>query len=128
MQIPGFHPSVQTQDLPWRATSSKGVEWYLLATEDESGRAEGGATVLIRMAPGCGYPPHRHLGVEEVLVLAGGYCDDLGEHLTGSFIRYPRGSEHSPVAIGDASRPIGPDNPACVLFASARGGTESLSS
>ena len=126
MQIPGFHPSALTQDLPWRSTTTPGVDWYLLASEGEEGRAEEGATVLIRMAPGSGYPPHRHLGIEEVLVLAGGYRDELGEHLAGSYLRYPQGSEHTPVALGDANQPTGPENPACVLFACARGGTEQL--
>lgn len=84
------------------------------------------SAVLIRMEPGHGYPAHRHLGVEEVLVLAGGYRDGRGVHAEGSFVRYEAGSAHSPVACGERGRPTGRDYPACVLFAIARAGIELL--
>lgn len=82
--------------------------------------------VLIRMEPGCGYPLHRHRGIEDVLVLQGGYRDDLGEYLAGTHIRYASGSAHSPVALGDPKRPSGEDNPSWILFAIARGGVDNL--
>lgn len=82
--------------------------------------------VLIRMAPGRGYPPHRHIGAEDVLVLRGGYLDDAGVHGEGSFVSYPAGSAHAPVACGDSARPESPENPACILFAIVRGGVENL--
>ena len=82
--------------------------------------------MLIRMEPGCGYPPHRHCDVEEVLVLSGGYADEVGEHRAGSYVRYEAGSEHSPIALGDARRAASADNPPCVLFAIARRGIEAL--
>jgi len=128
MKIPGLALSAGTDDVPWRSTESPGVRWLLLANEEHQGpeppaRGEGrGATVLIRMEPGHGYPPHRHLDVEEVLVLAGGYADELGEHRAGDYVRYPAGSIHTPVALGDPDLPAGRENPACVLFATARGG------
>ena len=129
MRIPGLEIDVARDELPWRPTSRPGVEWYLLASEEETGGEDGadagsGATVLIRMAPGCGYPAHRHLDVEEVLVLAGGYRDEHGEHRAGSYVRYPAGSVHAPVALGDPAGPAGPANPPCVLYATARGGIE----
>lgn len=104
-------------EVAWRGTQVEGVDWCLLASEGAGEGAEAGATVLIRMAPGCGYPPHRHLDVEELLVLAGGYRDAMGEHRAGDYVRYPAGSAHAPVAIGDT---------ACLLYASARGGIEVL--
>ena len=73
---------------------------------------------LIRMAPGCGYPRHRHTGTEEVLVLRGGYRDELGEHTAGSFVQYEAGSEHGPTAI-DGDTP-------CVLLALAHEGVKLL--
>ena len=88
---------------------------------DPDSRA-GDATVLIRMEPGSSYPEHEHLGVEEVLILAGGYRDADGEHRAGSYLRYPEGSRHAPVALGDPRANIGVGNPACVLFAVAHGG------
>jgi anti-sigma factor ChrR (cupin superfamily) len=117
---------VDPSAVSWRGTSSPGVEWCLLESEGAGQGPAAGATVLIRMAPGCGYPAHRHLDVEEVLILAGGYRDELGEHGAGEFLRYPAGSVHAPVALGDSRRSVGPDNPACLLFASARGGIEVL--
>ena len=128
MQIPGLEIRVDTRAIPWRATRSPGVEWYVLHSEEPestSGRRKASdSTVLIRMAPGCGYPVHRHLDVEEVLVLAGGYRDELGTYRTGDYVRYPAGSRHAPIALGDPDREVGSDNPACVLYATARGGIE----
>ncbi len=115
----------------WFATQTPGVVWRLLASEASPGSdgpvgAETGATVLIRMDPGCGYPAHRHLGIEEVLVLAGGYVDSEGTHRAGDYVRYPAGSEHAPLALGDRERPVSLSNPACLLYATARGGVELL--
>ena len=91
-----------------------------------AGPEPGPATVLIRMEPGCGYPRHRHLELEEVLILQGGYRDAEGEHRAPSYLRNRPGSVHAPVALGDRSRPISPDNPACLLFAVAHGGVVNL--
>lgn len=114
----GLRLEVDGGEVPWRETSAPGVRWCLLAGEERGGGEGAGATVLIRMEPGAGYPPHRHLGVEEVLILAGGYRDADGEHHAGEYLRYPAGSAHAPVAIGDR---------ACLLYATAREGIEVLS-
>lgn len=135
MRIPGLAVKLDESALAWRATRHPGVAWVPLhlAGDSEAGGARGSgprspeeSTVLIRMAPGCGYPAHRHVGVEEVLVLRGGYRDELGEHRTGDYLRYPAGSAHTPVALGTRGAPEGPGNEACLLFASARGGVENL--
>jgi anti-sigma factor ChrR (cupin superfamily) len=125
VHVPGLELTADTAGVAWRATSAEGVHWLLLASEPcpaGTPKDEAGATVLIRMEPGHGYPPHRHGDVEEVLVLAGGYRDERGEHRAGDYVRYEAGSVHAPVALGDPSRPAADDNPACVLFATARGG------
>ncbi len=133
MRIPGLAFDLDlalAAGLEWRATRERGVSWIPLFLEAEAGGRSGGegdrgdATVLIRMDPGCGYPAHRHVGVEEVLVLAGGYTDERGTYATGEYVRYPEGSTHAPVALGDASRQVSAENPACVLFAVARDGVE----
>lgn len=117
-------------ELPWRRTRLRGVAWIPLHLEEPGGRAggtgaeRGAASVLIRMDPGTGYAPHRHLGGEDVLVLAGGYEDEWGTHRQGDHVHYPPGSVHAPRALGSCERPSGPANPACVLFASAPGGIE----
>lgn len=124
MQLAGFALKLDEAAVAWRATRHPGIEWFPLWTAPGDGARE--ATVLIRMAPGRGYPPHRHLDVEEVLVLAGGYRDADGEHRAGSYLRYPPGSVHAPVALGDARAPVSAANPSCLLFALARGGVENL--
>jgi anti-sigma factor ChrR (cupin superfamily) len=112
--------------ISWQATRFPGISWRPLNIGEPSpGEAEDTA-VLIRMDPGCGYPPHRHRGTEDVLILHGGYRDEQGVHSAGTYLRYPAGSTHSPVATGDPHRPPGTENPACILFAVARGGVENL--
>ena len=122
IHLPRFDPSA----FPWRATRHTGVSWCPFAVPSSTEDDPEDAVVLIRMDPGCSYPPHRHGGVEDVLVLQGGYRDDRGDHLAGSFFRYPSGSTHAPVALGDRSRPVGEDNPSCILFAIARGGVHDV--
>lgn len=136
MQIPGLQLAADVEglaELPWRATRYEGIDWLDLvgAQSEASGDTSRGApadgeqnpsqTVLIRMAPGCGYPRHRHIGPEDVLVLAGGYRDEDGRTFeAGQFVRYPSGSEHAPVAIGSGPESSEP----CILFAVAHCGTE----
>ncbi len=120
MQLPGFTVSLDLEALPWRPTRFHGVRWLRLA------EVGGDQAVLIQMDPGSSYPPHRHRGIEEVLVLQGGYRDELGLHQAGAYLRYDAESVHTPVAVGDSEAPVGPENPACLLFASARGGVENL--
>ena len=104
--------------LPWRATKVEGVSWIPLFIEEgqKSGASRGGATVLIRMEPGCGYTPHRHVGTEDVLVLAGGYRDEFGTYRQGDHVHYDPGSAHAPCALGERGRPVDEANPACILY------------
>ena len=134
IRLPGLRLGA-VEGLPWRATRDPGVSWIPLwlaaeeGTQGEDARVAGrrdGATVLIRMEPGHGYRRHRHVGTEEVLVLAGGYRDERGTHPAGSFVHYEPGSAHTPVALGDPERPAGEDNPACILFSCVPDGIELL--
>ncbi len=130
MHIPGLDFAIQDKGVPWRSTKHPGIFWFLLGSEPEappgSPGPERGSTVLIRMDPGCGYPAHEHLDVEEVLVLAGGYQDAIGEYKAGQYVRYEKGTRHHPIALGNPDVSIGPNNPACLLYANARGGTRVL--
>ena len=128
MRVPGLVLSAASDTVAWRSTATTGVRWFLLGMEqDVPGEGRGReAAVLIRMEPGCGYPAHRHIDVEEVLVLSGGYRDERGEHGAGDYVRYEAGSIHAPIALGDATREAAGDNPACLLFAIARRGIELL--
>ena len=124
MASPQTSQRLDPSKIPWRATSHAGVFWYPFETPGGPDDNPADAVVLVRMDPDCGYPPHRHLGIEDVLVLQGGYRDELGEHRAGSHVRYAAGSCHAPVALGNPDEPSGEDAPACILFAIARGGVE----
>lgn len=124
MRLPWKDGKLDPTQVPWRTTRHAGIEWFPLHEAEGEGPRE--TLALIRMAPGRGYPPHEHLDVEDVLILAGGYRDERGVHLAGDWVRYERGSIHAPVAVGDAARAEGPDNPACLLWAHARGGVRNL--
>ena len=114
-RLPPSGERVVERDLAtgWKETRHPGVAIRFLRTDAETGDV----TALIRMAPGCSYPPHRHNGVEEIYVVQGGYRDKWGEHLAGQYVCNPAGSAHHPIAIS------GQD---CVLFAVARGGVTDL--
>lgn len=136
MKIEGLKFDGDVGSLPWRETRVEGVFWIPLHLDDwdraegaaveGSDRARGGGSVLIRMDPGCGYPPHRHVGSEHVLVLRGSYTDEFGTHREGDFVHYAGGSSHGPVAGGETGAPLSADNPPCVLYATANGGVELL--
>lgn len=97
--------------ISWHPTRHTGIFLHILRRDD----ATGDSTVLIRMQPGCAYPAHRHRGIEEVLILQGGYRDAGGEHRAGDYIVNDAGSTHHPTAL---------DGEDCILFAVAHGGIE----
>ena len=101
--------------IEWRETRHKGVFLNILRRDEKTRDA----TVFIRMQPGCSYPAHRHIGVEEVLILQGGYRDSKGEHRAGDYIINEAGSAHHPVAL---------EGEDCVMFAVAHRGIEVLES
>lgn len=84
--------------LPWKETSWPGVRLHFLESLED-----GSARVLIEMAPGASYPPHRHRGVEEVFVIRGSYRDAAGEYRAGEFHRFAPRSAHAPVAGEDGA-------------------------
>ena len=53
-------------------------------------------TALVRWAPNTHFNSHTHPGGEEILVLEGLFCDEYGEYPTGSWLRNPRYSSHTP--------------------------------
>jgi anti-sigma factor ChrR (cupin superfamily) len=103
--------------IPWRATRHRGIHLHVLRRDEETGDA----TVLIRMEPGCSYPPHRHKGVEEVFILQGGYHDREGAYRAGEYVLNAAGSAHHPTALADPAED-------CVMLAFAHGGIEILKS
>jgi anti-sigma factor ChrR (cupin superfamily) len=99
--------------IDWHPTRHQGIFVNILRRDERTGDA----TVLIRMQPGSGYPAHRHIGIEEVLILQGGYRDGTGERRAGEYFINDAGSAHLPVAL------TGED---CIMIAFAHGGIELL--
>lgn len=96
--------------VPFQPTRYPGVAIHFYRSD----RSSGHAAVLIRMEPGCGYPAHRHLGPEELLVLQGGFRDERGVWRAGEYARFETGSAHAPIALDEGE--------ACVFFAIAHEG------
>ena len=99
--------------IDWRPVRYPGIFVNVLRRDEQSHDA----TVLIRMQPGCRYPAHRHVGLEEVFILQGGYRDQQGERRAGEYILNDAGSTHSPVAL---------EGEDCIMLAVVHGGIELL--
>ena len=56
---------------------------------------------LVRIAAGARFPRHRHLGLERVLVLEGGYRDEPSgrSYVAGDWHEMPAGTEHAYTAL-----------------------------
>jgi putative transcriptional regulator len=53
---------------------------------------------LLRLQPGEGLPPHRHVANEFTVVLQGGYTDNTGNYVVGDFAVGPGPVAHEPIA------------------------------
>ena len=71
----------------WREAAA-GIFCKILAVDRESNRV----TMLVRLAPGTDYPPHRHSGVEELHLLHGELMVNDKKLNAGDFIRAEAGS------------------------------------
>jgi quercetin dioxygenase-like cupin family protein len=74
---------------------------------------------LVRVAAGARFPLHRHVGLERVVILEGGYRDEPGGsvHLPGDWHEMAPGSSHAYVALPERD---------LLLAASVVGGIELL--
>jgi anti-sigma factor ChrR (cupin superfamily) len=106
---------VDLNSITWQPTRYEGIFVNILRRDEQT--RDG--TVLIRMQPGCGYPAHQHLGLEEVFILQGGYRDQKGEHRAGEYVLNEAGSAHGPVALGVED---------CIMLAISHQGIELLRS
>ena len=57
---------------------------------------QGLGSTLVRWAPQTYFNPHRHVGGEEIFVVAGVFEDEHGRYPSGSWIRSPHMSMHKP--------------------------------
>jgi len=79
--------------LEWLASPMAGVERRML---DRLGDEVARATTVVRYAPGSHFSPHIHDGGEEFLVLEGVFQDEHGDFPTGTYVRNPPQSRHTP--------------------------------
>lgn len=83
---------IDSQTESWK-TVTEGVEMLVLRAEPGENR------VLLRLAPGKGYPVHSHSVAEEVFVLDGTYVDPDADkdkaYGPGSYLYYPADTQHN---------------------------------
>lgn len=84
----------------WRASPTPGVDRMML---DRIGDEVARATSIVRYAPDTSFPTHVHSGGEEIFVLAGEFADEHGAYPTGTYVRNPIGSRHSPRVGGQGA-------------------------
>lgn len=77
----------------WVASPQGGVERIML---DRIGAEQARATSIVRYAPDSFFPPHRHPGGEEILVLDGTFSEGSVDYPAGWYLRNPPGSSHRP--------------------------------
>ena len=97
---------VSNEDFEWRASPLPGVERVML---DRVGDEVAVATSLVRYAANARFDPHGHALGEEFIVLEGVFSDEHGDYPTGSYIRNPPGTAHTPHS-----------DPGCVIFVKLR--------
>jgi anti-sigma factor ChrR (cupin superfamily) len=97
---------LQTNDLDWVASPATGVlRKYLDRVGDEVARA----TSIVCYEPQAIFDAHTHDSGEEIFVLDGVFSDEGGDHPTGTYIRNPPSSKHTPYS-----------KDGCVLFVKLR--------
>ncbi|KZL05421.1 ChrR Cupin-like domain protein [Pseudovibrio axinellae] len=84
-----------SDDIPWVESPMKGVERRPL---DRLGEEVARATSVVRFSPGSHFSEHIHTGGEEFFVLEGVFQDEHGDFPTGSYIRNPPQSKHTPAS------------------------------
>ncbi len=81
----------------WRGALTPGFRFLDLAAE----LPKGIGLYLVHMAAGAAFPEHRHQGLEEAVILAGGLADETGQLEAGDWGAMVEGSRHAPRALAD---------------------------
>ena len=79
--------------MPWVDSPVAGVQRRML---DRIGNEVARATSIVRYAPGSQFTAHTHGGGEEFIVLDGVFQDGQGDYPSGSYVRNPPTSRHTP--------------------------------
>jgi anti-sigma factor ChrR (cupin superfamily) len=86
-EAPGMSAPRPLAEPEWEE-AAPGISCKLLATDTEKHRV----SMLVRLAPGAEYPPHRHAGVEELYLLHGELMIDDKKLYPGDYNRAEPGS------------------------------------
>ena len=84
---------IRPDDYQWVDSPMPGVERMML---DRIGDEVARATSLVRYAPGSTFSEHVHSGGEEFFVLEGEFGDEHHSYPTGTYVRNPIGTSHTP--------------------------------
>jgi anti-sigma factor ChrR (cupin superfamily) len=84
---------ISPDEYQWVASPIAGVERMML---DRIGDEIARATSLVRYHPNSVFASHTHEGGEEILVLEGTFGDEHGAYPTGTYLRNPIGTSHTP--------------------------------
>ncbi len=84
---------INTNEMEWEPSPMAGVWRKPLAREAAE---QGHTTSVVRYDAGSSFASHKHPMGEEILVLDGIFSDEHGDYPTGTYIRNPPGSFHSP--------------------------------
>lgn len=92
--------AVMPGDRSWAPSPMAGVTRLML---DRVGAEVARATSLVRYAPNSHFSRHEHGGGEEILVLDGTFGDEHGVYPTGTYMRNPVGTGHTPQVGADGA-------------------------
>ena len=84
---------VHAEQLAWTPSPMAGVDRRML---DRIGGEMARATSIVRYAPGSRFSAHTHSGGEEFVVLDGVFQDEFGDFPTGTYVRNPPTTAHTP--------------------------------
>lgn len=84
---------IHSQAIDWVPSPMPGVDRRML---DRIGDEVARATSIVRYAPESHFSAHTHTGGEEFIVLDGVFQDEHGDFPTGTYVRNPPTSSHTP--------------------------------
>ena len=86
---------IHSDQTEWQASPMQGVSRRML---DRIGGEVARATTIVRYAPNSHFSAHTHTGGEEFIVLDGVFQDEHGDYPTGTYVRNPPTTSHTPGA------------------------------
>ncbi|MFT6333150.1 MAG: anti-sigma factor ChrR (cupin superfamily) [Lentimonas sp.] len=84
---------IKPEDYHWQSSPQKGVDRMML---DRIGDEVARSTTIVRYEANSSFPTHVHNGGEEFFVIEGVFEDENGKYPTGTYVRNPIGTKHTP--------------------------------